>query len=301
MNKKLLLVTFMLVCTICVLFTSVVFAEESGTPNYPCKVVYAEMRYGDAIADIEEGNVGDVVTIICKPYALCSIESVQVNGVALTLNEEGNYQFCLVEGENVISATFSIDQEQVAAIAAIYDKTKEKGLKSLFTMENLFNLISWIITILFSSGFLITLIKTKMIKSKTSEDVVKTTQLTIKDSTKETLSNFMENNIKPILLNTEEKIAGTNKITEALCRCIILMLDGTSDSKMAIIKELTSLSTSSDEVAKQVQLIIEQQVAKQVETQKDKENQIAALENANNSLTIDDLETEKEGDTNVQF
>lgn len=301
MNKKLLLVIFTIILSICALFTSVVFAEESGTPNYPCKVVYAEMHYGDAIASIEEGNVGDVVTIICKPYALCSVESVQVNGVDLTVNEDGYYQFCLVEGENVISATFSIDQEQVAAIASIYNQTKEKGLKSLFTMENLFNLVSWAITILFSSGFLITLIKTKMIKSKTSEDVVKTTQLTIKDSTKETLSNFMENDIKPILLDTEEKIAGTNKITEALCRCIILMLDGTSDSKMAIIKELTSLSTSSDEVARQVKLIIEQQVAKQVEIQKDKENQLETLENANNSLTIDNLGSEKEGETNVQF
>ena len=143
--------------------------EESD--EYACKVVLQPCQYGDMLADKEGGNVGDIVTLIAKPYSLFGVESVTVNGVALTQNEDGNYNFTLVEGENVVVATFKVNQEEISYILGLIEKAKDGNWEDIFSLKNLFTIISWVISLFTAGGLCITLLKKQKIKAKTAEEI----------------------------------------------------------------------------------------------------------------------------------
>ena len=102
-------------------------SENSSSEEiiYPCNVKLGHHKYGDILYDIEGGEIGDVVTLYVKPYSFYKIKSVTANGIELTPNYDGNYQFALAEGDNIVEAFFEIDDEQFAIIAEILENAKD--------------------------------------------------------------------------------------------------------------------------------------------------------------------------------
>ena len=262
----------------------VVFAEDTTTTTYPCTIEYALEGYGDITCDIEGGNVGDVATLTIAPYVFCKLSNVKVNGVDLVANESGVYSFALIEGVNTISATFVFDEEQLGQLSGYLNQAQEEGLASLFTMENLMQLISWAISLLMGSGFLITWIKTKTIKSATSESVKNECISASKDTISSSLSDFLTTQLSPMLQTLSEKLNNTDEICQTLARCMVLAQENTPESRLAIIEELTKLKTSSVDLADAVKTLIANEVAKNQAQEEEKKVALEELEQANNSI-----------------
>ena len=258
---------------------------------YPCNVVIKETNYGELTIDVENGEIGTVVTVTPKVYTFCKLDNITVNGIELVPNENGLYQFALVEGENVLQGNFSINQEDMELIAGFINDAKKGNWEDIFTIDRLFDLISWVITILFSSGFLITLVKLKNIKAQTSNDVVAVTGDTINTA----IDKYLDEKFAPLLLRIENRSISTEEIAKVLARCMTLAQENTPEARLAIVSELTKLQTSSSDLAVQVQSIIADEVAKSKEIHEKKIQAIEELKEANNSLVPDKKEDNSEG------
>lgn len=270
--------------------SSEIVVETPETPEvpdviYPCTVKINEMSYGDLIVDITEGNVGDIVTVYAKPYTFCRLISISVNGVDLICGEDGNYKFALVNGENVLNAVFEIDTEQMAVIAQLLADAKDGNWEAIFTIENLLNLIGWVITALSTSGLGIMLLKSKKIKTQTTTDVTSKVEKVIEDKTAESINKFLNDTFGPLMDKTAEKISGIDAVCKTLARCFILSQENTPESRLAIIEELTKLQKTEKELTEEVKRIINQEVLKNTDIQNQKRKAIAELEEVNNAIT----------------
>ena len=264
----------------------IVNAEET----YPCKVTEVVEGYGDLIYDLEEGNVGDIVTVTAKPYVFCKTDVVAVNGTALVAGEDGNYRFALVEGDNVISVKFVLDPEQMGALSTYIKQAQEGGIESLFTLNNLFNLLSWIFTALFGSGFIITLIRNKVVKQKTILNVT----AEVKDTLNSELAKYFGDVFSPLVNAIDLKLTGVEEITKTLARCMVIAQENTPESRLAIIEELTKLQTSSTELAEQIKALIQEEVDKKEAEKAEKQETLKELEEANNSIQVEADTSKKE-------
>ena len=56
---------------------------------------------------------------------------------------------------------FEINQEDMAILAENINSYKKGNFEDIFSMNNIFNLIEWTLTTLFSAGFLVVLLKNK--------------------------------------------------------------------------------------------------------------------------------------------
>lgn len=283
--KKLLVLSAILVVILCIaLFGgAVAFAEE---PEYPCKVVENIDGYGNILYDIESGNVGDIVTLIAKPYVFCKIDSIQVNGTDLVADEDGNYKFALVEGDNNITAKFILDPEQMGALKEYVAQAQEEGLSSLFTLNNLFNLLSWIFTMIFGSGFIVTLIKQKMIKQKTADNVKEA----VLEALNSGLAQYCGDLFTPIVNAIDVKLNSVADITKTLARCMVISQENTPEARLAIIEELTKLQTSSNELAEQVMAMIKEEVDKKTAEKQAQQDAIKELEEQNEAIQVEEME-----------
>ena len=153
----------------------------------PCNVVIKTNGYGEVMTDIVKGEVGDICTIQASPSLLCELISLTVNGTKIVANNNGLYQFALVEGENKIEATFEISNEKVSEIVGIMENVKNNGFESLFTPNNLIILIALVIEVLLGSSLFVTMIKSKKIKTKTTEDVLTVVKNAINEENKEAI------------------------------------------------------------------------------------------------------------------
>ena len=248
---------------------------------YPCQVIVNESDYGELKIDVLEGEIGEIVTITPKAYTFCVLNSISVNGVELLPNEDGKYQFALVEGENILQGSFSINKEDMELIAGLINDAKKGNWEDIFTIERLFDVISWVITALFSTGFLVTLVKLKNVKAQTSNDVVATTDSTINTA----IDKYLDEKFAPLLLRIENRSISTEEIAKVLARCMTLAQENTSEARLAIVAELTKLQTSSVDLAKQVQGIIADEVAKSKEVHEKKLQAIEELKKANEKIT----------------
>lgn len=251
-------------------------------PSFPCQVIIKETNYGELIVDVYEGNVGDIVTITPKTYAFCKLNSISVNGIELLPNEDGVYQFALVEGENTIKGDFAINQEDMKVIAGLINDAKRGNWEDIFTIERLFDIISWVITALFSTGFLVTLVKLKNVKAQTSDDVVTVTN----DTVEKAVEKCVEKMIAPLLQQFLSRSITTEEISKVLARCMVLAQENTAEARLAIISELTKLQTSDSDLAIQVQKVIAEEVSKSKEVQQQKVQAIEELKKANENITV---------------
>lgn len=279
-------------------FSFKVFAEEAEggetqqEVQYSCKVIEDVGSGGNVTFDKLEGNVGDTVTAYVKPEFLFSVSSVKVNGTDLQITSDGKYEFVLVEGNNTFSVEFVINNEKLQEIAVLVNQAKEEGITSLFTVENLLTVITWVVMGLFSSGFFFTLIKNKKLKAKTVNEVQYAVNQTVSKETAKAIENFLNGSLNDIIENILTKIDGTNECMQTFCRCLILAQDGTPESRLAIVSELTKLLTSDEKLSNQIRAIIKEEQEKQQAAIAQRDKAIEELKESNENLVVAKEEVE---------
>ena len=266
--------------------------EESD--EYACKVVLQPCQYGDMLADKEGGNVGDVVTLIAKPYSLFGVESVTVNGVALTQNEDGNYNFTLVEGENVVVATFKVNQEEISYILGLIEKAKDGNWEDIFSLKNLFTIISWVISLFTAGGLCITLLKKQKIKAKTAEEISAAVEEVTKGETSKAVNAFMEKILGPSFDMFSEKLKEINEMCASMARCMVLAQENTPEARLAIIQELSKTNEKAQDLAEEVKKIVHDEMSATEKEKQEKIDTLKDLEEKNNALGSNHItETQK--------
>ena len=261
--------------------------EPVTDEKFECVVKTNISDGGGILIDKEEGHVGDIVTAYIKPDFLFSITSIKINGIVTPVSKDNNYKFALVQGENTIDVEFAINNEKLKEIANIINNVKDNGWSSLFTMANLLNLISWIISILLSSGFFLTLIKNKKLKARTTDQIVDLVEGTLKSEIGKAQLEFLENVIKETMSKITIKMDNVDSCVKVLCRCFILAQEDTPESRLAIIEELTKLNTDEEALTEQIRQVIKQEQEKQQKAILDRDEAIKKLKEINESI-IDD-------------
>lgn len=256
--------------------------EESD--EYACKVVLQPCQYGDMLADKEGGNVGDVVTLIAKPYSLFGVESVTVNGVALTQNEDGNYNFTLVEGENVVVATFKVNQEEISYILGLIEKAKDGNWEDIFSLKNLFTIISWVISLFTAGGLCVTLLKKQKIKAKTAEEISAAVEEVTKGETSKAVNAFMEKILGPSFDMFGEKLKEINEMCASMAKCMVLAQENTPEARLAIIQELSKTNEKAQDLAEEVKKIVHDEMSATEKEKQEKIDTLKDLEEKNNAL-----------------
>ena len=256
--------------------------EESD--EYACKVVLQPCQYGDMLADKEGGNVGDIVTLIAKPYSLFGVESVTVNGVALTQNEDGNYNFTLVEGENVVVATFKVNQEEISYILGLIEKAKDGNWEDIFSLKNLFTIISWVISLFTAGGLCLTLLKKQKIKAKTAEEISAAVEEVTKGETSKAVNAFMEKILGPSFDMFGEKLKEINEMCASMARCMVLAQENTPEARLAIIQELSKTNEKAQDLAEEVKKIVHDEMSATEKEKQEKIDTLKDLEEKNNAL-----------------
>lgn len=293
---KIFLVLFSIFASVSILFLAFapVYAEENTeseagevvNENYPCKIVESISDGGDVLFDITEGNVGDTVTAYVKPDLLFSVTSVVINGNQVQLDDDGKYQFQLIDGENVVSIEFNIDNEKLEEISAIINGVKEKGIKSLFTIENLLNLLSWFLSIFMSSGFLITLIKNKKIESKTTDKLSELYSNLTKKELGLIINKFLDGTVSKILDTQTLKIDKIDECIKALARCMILSQENSPEARLAIITELTNLNDDNEVLSARIRNIVKEEQAAQEQAIIERDRALEELKKSTEEIVV---------------
>lgn len=260
--------------------------DEEPEIVYPCNVVInvSNINYGDVLADLEGGEVGQVVTLRVAPNVLCKVVNVTANGVQLVKNETGNYTFALVEGNNTVSVEFAVDNEQLTYLADQIGNIKNGNWEDIFSVNNLLNFISWAITLLLSSGFFVTLIKNKKIKSKTADEIAEAVKLANETSIVETVNKVLEKVLGDSYYTYLEKTDSIDETMKVLTRCFVLSQENTPEARLAIIQELTNLKTNQNELTEKVKALINAEIQKNNAENAEKLKAIQALKEANNKI-----------------
>ena len=95
---------------------------ETGTVVIDTKIVN-----GTVTADKTSGNVGDVINLTITPDSGYEVDTVKANNVALTV-ENNKASFTLVEGENLVTATFKTVGEQQKTGTVVIDAGIVNGI-----------------------------------------------------------------------------------------------------------------------------------------------------------------------------
>lgn len=237
---------------------------EEPVITYPCSVSLSYIENGTITFSKTEGEVGEIIEVYNTPDLLYDLIEIKVNGVVLTPDEYGVYSFVLVEGENVVSARFEVSNEKLEQVAKLLDQIKEGNWEEIFTVSNLMQLISWVITTCCASGFFITLYKSKKYKQLTPQEIAKQVDEKINSVLDNKLSSFLENTFGPFNANMLDKFSSMENSTKTMVRCFILMQENTPESRLAILKELNSLNNKeTGQLTLQVKELIAAEVKKQ--------------------------------------
>lgn len=284
MKNKFIILGIIFVVIMFFSLSMVVNAEEVSQDEVGTVVIESDIKGGDVLADIEEGNVGDVVTLKVSANAFYMLTSISVNGTNLTKNENGVYTFQLVKGENKVSATFDIDNDQIKQIAGLIDDVKDNGISSILNVDNLFKIISWAITVFFGSGYFLTLIKNKKIKSATIEEMSKNCYDIVEKINVEKTSDFLNNVMGKTIDGLTDDISEMKKVMLSMCKCMLLAQENTPEARLSIITELTNLKTDDTELVKKIQSVIKDEQEKNAKKIEDRAKAISELKEANNNL-----------------
>lgn len=266
--KKKLLGLFLVLCLMFGVGVAINVKAEGEEPTYTSTVVVNTIEHGTIEISADKGNVGDIITLTVAPDVLYVVDSVYANGTQILTNEDGLYQFALVEGENTVGAKFVINNEALETISEIVGKAKDEGFESLFQPKNLILLIFAILSLVEGTGLLVVIAKAKSTKEAVAKEVTTATQ---------SAYNNTLTNIQKTMENTQEAV-------KVLARCTVLAQEGTPESRLAIIDEVTKLQQASDNLVDEVKTAINESLEKMKEIQNSKIKAIEELEEANNSL-----------------
>ena len=268
---------------------------EDPVEEFESTVKIEVVEYGDIICDIENGHIGDEVNVYVKPNLFCKLVALYVNDTELVPDENGNYKFILAEGENKVKPIFEIDNEKVAEMAKMISDLKGRSLKDLFTFDNLLILFYFVLTSIMTSGYFITILKSKKIKSSTIFEVSSSINKAIDGETTKAIEGFLKDAMQPILENVSAKLVNVDETCKVLARCMILSQEDTPAARLAIIDELTKVQKTEEDLAAQVREIIGVEIAKKEQQLEEKKNTIAELEAANENIVVKENKEEDKG------
>ena len=258
--------------------------DAGETTEMPCKVVLDNIQYGDVIIDKTEGNVGDIVTVYAKPYSLFGLKSLTVNGTALVASEDGSYTFAMVEGENLVSAVFEVNQNEIKYILGLVDTVKNGKFEDLFTLKNLMTLISWAISLFMGSGFCVTLLKSKKIKAQTAQEISDAVQVATESEVSKGINAFLGEKFGPSFDELSKSLTDISATCQSMARCMVLSQENTPEARLAIIQELSANSKKAETLADEVKKIVHAEIETNKQAEQDKLDMIKELEEKNNSL-----------------
>jgi len=221
-------------------------AEDPAEPEeiFECKVILNILAHGKVTADKMEGHVGDIVTITADADMFYIIDYAECNGSALIEDEEttGVYKFALVEGENRVTVRFVVNQELLGELSVMYEQAANKDWTNLFSAENVFRIIS----LLFSGGLLLAMvryfIKDKKLAHTVTSTVKKTVNEVVPETTKQVVTENMKDVIEPIFAKTAGYQQEIIRVLGILVKCIALMQEDTPESRRAVLAELANLN-----------------------------------------------------------
>lgn len=260
---------------------------EEPVITYPCSVSLSYIEHGEITFSKTEGEIGEIIEVYNTPDFLYDLTQLTVNGIALTPDEYGVYSFALIEGENVVSAKFEVSNEKLEQVAKLLDQIKEGNWEEIFSISNLFQLISWTITTLCASGFFVSLYKSKKFKEITPKEIAKQVDEKINSVLDERLSTFLKDVFTPYNEKMIGKFDSMESSTKTMVRCFILMQENTPESRLAILKELNNLNKDETGLlALQVKELIAEEVKKQEEKSKSLTETLEELkvETSNNNV-----------------
>ena len=269
--------------------------ETSLEALMPCQIAVLESEYGEVVKDVNAGQIGQIVNFQIKPYMFYKVVEVEVNGVKLSCDAKGNYVFSLVEGDNNIIITYDVNNSQLSILAENLANIKNGNWEDIFNIGNLMQVVSWFITIFFSAGYLVLMVKGKKLKAKTTDEVVDITNNTINDTVNPLITNFLDNAFAPIVTNIDSKLVSTEEACKTLARCFVLSQENTPEARLAIINELTALQKNNEDLSKQVKSIILEEVEKAKEAENKKKVALKELEKQNDSIKVENKTTSSEG------
>lgn len=258
--------------------------DAGETTEMPCKVVLDNIQYGDVIIDKTEGNIGDIVTVYAKPYSLFGLKSLTVNGTALVANEDGSYTFTMVEGENLVSAVFEVNQNEIKYILGLVDTVKNGKFEDLFTLKNLMTLISWAISLFMGSGFCVTLLKSKKIKAQTAQEISEAVQVATESEVSKGINAFLGEKFGPSFDELSKSLTDITTTCQSMARCMVLSQENTPEARLAIIQELSANSKKAETLADEVKKIVHAEIETNKQAEQNKLDMIKELEEKNNSL-----------------
>lgn len=283
--KKISLIFALLFGAVALNLTSYQVVNAGEVQSYTSSVVVDGIEHGEIITDITEGNIGDKVSLQVSPYVLYKVDSVTVNGVTITPNEDGIYEFLLVEGENKVSATFSVNKEELQVIAGVLSDAKDGNWDQIFNLENLLTVINWAVTLFCSSGFFLTLIKNKKIKAETINEVKAAVMAVVNSNFGQMTKEFLEQTILPITEKYNVSIEYLDKTMKTMARCFMLAQENTPEARLSIVEELTKLNNNEKDLREEVKAIIGEEIAKNQANQDKLNHDIEALKAANQAIT----------------
>ena len=289
MKRRFLIIGFSAILALsapCLWKNTLIHAEELVQEE--ATVTVATNKGGDILVDVTEGHAGDKVTARVSPNVLYKVESVKVNGVNITANEEGNYEFLLAAGENTIEASFAVDNAELETIAGLLTDAKNKDWDSIFNLSNLLTFISWGVSLLLGSGFFITLIRSKKIKVKTMKEVEEAWNTVVNNEVGKTIGNFLQDTIKPLVEKYNLKTEELQTTMKTLARCVVLMQEDTPEARLAIINELTEFKSVNSELTEEVKKIIDTEIAKSNQDKAELSKAIEELKAANNEIKVEE-------------
>lgn len=255
-------------------------APEEPEIVYDAFVKIMDTSYGTINVSKVEGMSGELVEIELKPYLFCALKEVKVNGATITPNENGLYQFVLVEGENTVSAEFIISEENMSILLENIDKAEKGNWEEIFELKNIMNLISWVLTGIYAIGFMFTLRKNKNIKSLTGTEIA----AAVSKKIPETVEAVITDTFEPIIKRFAGSIENIEKCVASLNRCMILTQENTPESRIAILNELTNIGKETEALKTEAVKIIEEEIARnKMQIEKTKES-IEKLEVQNEQL-----------------
>lgn len=239
--------------------------EEPEEPAaLPCQVSIEPVKHGSVEVSITEGNVGDICIVTAKHELLYKVGVVSVNGTALVESEttSGEFSFALVEGENKLSVSFVVDEELCGTLTNIVKEASEKDWTNLFTLENLFVLIKWVL----DGGILIAVIryyvKDKKLAKKLENKVEETVKAVVPETTKNIVVSTIEQVITPMFSTMEANNLEIMKAMNIFAKCMALGQENTPEARRAILDELSGLKIGDLETIGEVKKQIEDMVAR---------------------------------------
>ena len=282
--------------------------ETEPVEVFECSVVIAEYTHGKVSVSKTEGHVGELIEVNADAELFYLVKSIDVNGTALIESEEitGLYTFALVEGENLLTVKFVIDEELLGAFSTMVQQASNKDWTNLFSLKN----VVTIITFLLNGGLLIAMvryfIKDKRIAKNVEKSVEKTMKTVVPEATANAVTATVNEAVAPIFSQILAHQEELEKAMSVFAKCMALGQENTPEARRAILDELSGLKIGDINAIEEARKYIENLIKSHQEEIEAMLNKVKEIIAANTPETeqLPEPETETEtepGDNGTQI